>query len=40
MWTTGAEQVEQAVAECVGLLGAVAEDPEHLTYELREPGDG
>ncbi|MFF5312717.1 GNAT family N-acetyltransferase [Streptomyces massasporeus] len=25
MWTTGAEQVEQAVAECVGLLGAVAE---------------
>lgn len=23
MWTTGAEQVEQAVAECVGLLGAV-----------------
>ncbi|WP_373559288.1 GNAT family N-acetyltransferase [Streptomyces sp. Ag82_G6-1] len=25
MWTTGADQVEQAVAECVGLLGAVAE---------------
>ncbi|MBB4714345.1 GNAT superfamily N-acetyltransferase [Streptomyces luteogriseus] len=25
MWTTGAEQVEQAVAECVGLLGAVTE---------------
>ncbi|MFI8167937.1 GNAT family N-acetyltransferase [Streptomyces sp. NPDC086081] len=24
MWTTGAEQVEQAVAECVGVLGAVA----------------
>ncbi|GGU05296.1 acetyltransferase [Streptomyces coeruleorubidus] len=25
MWTTGAEQVEQAVAECVGLLGAVTD---------------
>ncbi|MFI7015667.1 GNAT family N-acetyltransferase [Streptomyces sp. NPDC050164] len=25
MWTTGAEQVEQAVAECVGLLEAVVE---------------
>jgi RimJ/RimL family protein N-acetyltransferase len=25
MWTTGAEQVEQAVDECVGLLGAVAD---------------
>ncbi|EPJ40932.1 hypothetical protein STAFG_2015 [Streptomyces afghaniensis 772] len=25
MWTTGAEQVEQAVDECVGLLGAVTD---------------
>ncbi|MET9870496.1 GNAT family N-acetyltransferase, partial [Streptomyces sp. NPDC006386] len=25
MWTTGAEQVEQAVGECVGLLGTVTE---------------
>jgi hypothetical protein len=25
MWTTGAEQVEQAVAECVSLLGSVTE---------------